>query len=498
MPFDPTTSDPMPQQQWRVRPLLTDEEQKVARDRFELLRPHLEDGVPLTRIAEQTGQKLRTLRRWVSDWRERGMAGLVARRRADRGGRRLAEELRRLIEGLSLQRPRPSARSVHRKVVRVAAERGWRPPSYSLVADIIQRMAPALRMLANQGSKAYSETFDLLHRREAERPNEIWQADHTPLDIRVLDEKGNPGRPWLTVILDDHSRAVTGWRMGFQAPSALYTALTLRQAIWRKSDIRWQVCGIPEVFYTDHGSDFTSRHLEQVAIDLKFQAIFSAVARPRGRGKIERFFGVVNELFLSEQPGYSPPAEPPAAPSLTLAQLEQRFNEFVLSDYHLRVHTETKMAPRDRWRARAFIPRMPESLEQLDLLLLTVPRSRLVRRDGIFFQSLRYIDTTLAAYVGEVVIIRYDPRDLAEIRVFHNDRFLCRAICQQLAGQTVALKDIVQARRERRRQLRDEIKQRTRMVDLLLEAKSQEASTLPLPPPPSTRSRLKRYFNDDD
>ena len=43
-------------------------------------------------------------------------------------------------------------------------------------------------------------------------------------------------------------------------------------------------------------------------------------------------------------------------------------------------------------------------------------KSRKVHPDGIHFQSLRYLDLTLAAYVGESVIIRYDPRDMAEIR----------------------------------------------------------------------------------
>ena len=59
---------------------------------------------------------------------------------------------------------------------------------------------------------------------------------------------------------------------------------------------------------------------------------------------------------------------------------------------------------------------MPESLEQLDLLLLTVPRTRRVRPDGIHFMGMRYIDPTLAAYVGEEVLLRYDPRDMAEVR----------------------------------------------------------------------------------
>ncbi len=45
---------------------------------------------------------------------------------------------------------------------------------------------------------------------------------------------------------------------------------------------------------------------------------------------------------------------------------------------------------------------MPESLEQLDLLLMHEVRARRIRRDGIHFQELRYLSLTLAVYVGEV------------------------------------------------------------------------------------------------
>ena len=110
--------------------------------------------------------------------------------------------------------------------------------------------------------------------------------------------------------------------------------------------------------------------------------------------------------------------------------------------------------PQARWEGGGFLPRLPESLEQLDLLLLTVAKSRKVRPDGIHFQGLRYLDLTLAAYVGESVIIRYDPRDMAEIRIFHDQRFLCRAICAELAGETIALRDIMRTRNRRRRDLR--------------------------------------------
>ena len=58
-------------------------------------------------------------------------------------------------------------------------------------------------MLAHEGPSAYEQAFDLLHRFEAEQPNELWQADHTPLDILVLDSSGRSVKPWLTVILDE-------------------------------------------------------------------------------------------------------------------------------------------------------------------------------------------------------------------------------------------------------------------------------------------------------
>jgi putative transposase len=86
---------------------------------------------------------------------------------------------------------------------------------------------------------------------------------------------------------------------------------------------------------------------------------------------------------------------------------------------------------------------MPESLEQLDLLLVQVARKRRVQQSGISVEGYADIDPTLSAYVGEEVMIRYDPIDLAELRVFFEDRFVCRAICPELSGQTVSLKRLV-------------------------------------------------------
>ena len=58
----------------------------------------------------------------------------------------------------------------------------------------------SLMKMAHEDTKAYSDTFDLLYRREAVASNAIWQADHTQMDISVLDREGRQKRPWLTVI----------------------------------------------------------------------------------------------------------------------------------------------------------------------------------------------------------------------------------------------------------------------------------------------------------
>jgi putative transposase len=60
-----------------------------------------------------------------------------------------------------------------------------------------------------------------------------------------------------------------------------------------------------------------------------------------------------------------------------------------LRDYHARPHGETKAPPLARWQRSGFLPRMAGSLEQPDLLLLTVAKTRKIQADGVLFQGMR-------------------------------------------------------------------------------------------------------------
>jgi putative transposase len=479
---------------------LDDRQRQQAMRRWQLLRAHVDEGLPLARAAAAAGVPYRTAQRWLASYRAGGLAALAPAGRSDRGTRRFPRELVCLIEALAVTLPAPTAAFIHRRVVQIAKLKGWPVPSYRTVVSVVGALDRGLVTLAHEGPVAYRDRYELVLRRDAQAPNELWQADHTLLDVLVLDHLARPARPWLAAILDDHSRAIAGYTVSLSAPAAMHTALALRQAICRKTDPAWSVYGLPDILYTDHGSDFISEHIEQVCVDLHVQLVHSTGGRPQGRGKIERFFGSLTTELLPDLPGHLVAGRQATPPALTLHQLDDAIGRWIVHTYHRREHSETGIAPAQAWLGAGWLPRTIESLEQLDLLLVMVAKRRIVHRDGIRFEGNRYLDPTLAAYVGEPVTIRYDPRDLAEIRVFHHNRFLCRAISPEHADETISLKDIQAARNARRRALRNRLNDLSRTVGQYLPAPQlhpvEEPVAEPAPPRTHHRPRLRVYRED--
>ncbi|HYZ21903.1 MAG TPA: helix-turn-helix domain-containing protein, partial [Rhodopila sp.] len=110
----------------------------VALQHFRLLRPVLEDAVPLCALSRMSGVPEPTLRRWLARYRREGLSGLRRRTRSDQGGRRcMSPELVAVIEGLALQRPRRSAAAIHRLVREMTEREGQSSPSYATVHAVV-------------------------------------------------------------------------------------------------------------------------------------------------------------------------------------------------------------------------------------------------------------------------------------------------------------------------------------------------------------------------
>ena len=120
-------------------PGLADDRRSAALARFQIIRPHLEEGVPLARIAQERHLSPRTLSRWAAHYRRIGLPGLCRKSRNDWDKRKMSPILRKFIEGLALHRPHLSAAGVHREATLIAARPGEPAPSYRTVHTEVSR-----------------------------------------------------------------------------------------------------------------------------------------------------------------------------------------------------------------------------------------------------------------------------------------------------------------------------------------------------------------------
>ncbi|EFH79870.1 helix-turn-helix domain-containing protein [Ktedonobacter racemifer] len=71
---------------------LTEEQRAEAYRRYEVVRACVEEGIAQTVVARERGVPVKTLQRWVRQYREYGLCGLARQARADRGTQRMSEE----------------------------------------------------------------------------------------------------------------------------------------------------------------------------------------------------------------------------------------------------------------------------------------------------------------------------------------------------------------------------------------------------------------------
>jgi len=347
-------------------------------------------------------------------------------------------------------------------------------------------------VLAHDSEEAYEREFDQILRRQAKRPNEMWQADHKELDIFATDQFGRTGKVWLTAISDDFSRVVMGYYLGVGAANSMRIALAMRQAIWRKEDERWPVCGIPDLLYTDRGRDFKSTHIEQVCADLKIKVVRTRRRKPRGRGKIERFFRTVDQIFTHKWKNEK-------AKPVSLSSLETEFHEWLMTEYHQEKHKGIKTPPMVKWNEGKCLPRLPDSLDALDLMLHKVGRPRKMWQDGIRFKNLRYSHLLLTQSMGEEFTIRYDPRDLSSIWVYEEEgKLLCKAVSADLLESEMGLSDLMAKNARTKKELKKKIKEKNAAADAFV--KDEDRKQAPAPEATSTdnvlKLKLRKHFHE--
>ena len=186
------------------------------------------------------------------------------------------------------------------------------------------------------------------------RPNAIWQIDHSPADIILVDADSRApiGRPWVTLVIDVASRVITGLYVSLDPPSVVSVGMALQHAILAKDaalaergiSAEWPAFGLPELVHSDNGSDFRSQSFARACSNLGIETDHRPVGAPRYGGHVERLIGsVMSEMHLLPGATFSNVAargdyDSDAAAVMTIDEFEIWLWRFVAGDYNRRVH----------------------------------------------------------------------------------------------------------------------------------------------------------------
>lgn len=405
-------------------------------------------------IAQQLNMSVRNVQVLMKAWQTEGVDGVVRQVRSDRGARRLDEDWTNYIVQTYRAGNRGGRRMSRAQVgVRVAARAleigDSNPPSRASVYRILRSEIEQQEQRSRIRSIGWSGETLLLKTREGievevKESNQVWQCDHTRVDLLVVDQVGEVlGRPWLTTIVDTYSRCIIGIHLGMEAPSAVVVCLALRHAILPKqysADYEltqlWGTYGVPQYLYTDGGKEFNSNHLEQVANELKI--VLCQRRYPAEGGIVERPFGTLNSELFATLPGYTGnhtkrrPKQAEANASLTLIQLEKQIVRYIVDRYNQGIDPRSGDQTRiGRWESARLAQLPLLSDRDLDICLMRRDRRVVYRGGYIQFANLHYRGEHLDGYAGNGVVLRYNPRDITSILIYREDGgkdvFLSRA-----------------------------------------------------------------------
>lgn len=334
-----------------------------------------------------------TMRDWTEAYRAMGLDGLKPQPRSDAGSSRaIPETVQDLLLAMRRERPKASLESLCR-AMRLSGK---------IPADL--RLAPSTvhRVLAAHGAPVVPAGTPEPDARAFTHPhaNDLWTSDVMHGPRLLVPGRRDGGKTYLLAFLDDATRMVP-FGAFYASENAACFQDALKQALLRR--------GVPRRLYCDNGSTYRTHHLEVICATLAIVLIHSRPHKPRGRGKIERFFRTVRSAFL-----------PHVTPEMltSLATLNRVFWAWLEAEYHHTVHGGLDgKTPLDRFLEDGALTRpAPEDLDALMRMKVTrkVARDRTIQLAGRVYEAPD-------GFVGEVVEVRYDPYDPA--RPVH---FVCK------------------------------------------------------------------------
>jgi len=334
----------------------------------------------------------RTFKRWLHIYRKEGYEGLKPSRRTDRGkSRKISYATGEAITHLCEEYDFKTISNLYRH----------------LLNEGIIESEHFTEVTLRNFLKANNISFDSQETRprkayEAPHINILWIADfmHGP----YVREGKKKLKTYLCAIIDDYSRLITGAQF-FLSEHSLSLQKTLKQAVL--------TYGIPQRFYCDNGKVFSSGYIHMVCAKLGTALIHSKPYDSPSRGKIERFFRTVRDMFIAllyiENKTFS------------LDELNAAFSRWLLDEYNVNTHRGIGDTPMDRYLAdmpnvaiKTIIPAEADHYFH-HAIFRTVKNDSTVTVDNVLYE-------VPAKYIGKKIEIRYPLDNPLDLRIFQDNK----------------------------------------------------------------------------
>lgn len=395
------------------------EEQKmeVALFRFGLIAPLLNGQVDnpkayLEKISSQVydvpyyGRKEyceRTFRRWLWDYRKDNLEGLKPQDRKDKGqSRTISKALAEKIIAFRHEHPGLSVMLLYDQMAK---------EGLILRSEVSYHSVYRFLKKKNLAKPLVDEVVVKDRKRFAyDEVNRMWQGDMMAGPYVHANGKKKP--TYLFAFIDDCSRVVTSaqfsFEQNFEAMKKVYIEAVVRR-------------GIPKIVYLDNGKVYRSQVFHWGCAQMGTTVTHTEPYDAPSKGKIERFFRTVRGRFL---PLLSYPVD-------SLDELNRAFGKWLEEDYHRRIHSSLDMSPLDKYLSlinQVKFAREPDLVRELFLKR----ESRRVYNDATVSIGGRLFEVP-PTLIGQRVEVRFETKDLREILIYVNDKFVAKGLPVQLA-----------------------------------------------------------------
>jgi transposase InsO family protein len=375
--------------------------EEVAVQRFQLISPLLAEGLDAgkaaqlkAQICQTSGLSERTIRRYLSQYRDEGFEGLKPKGKSGQAKSKRGSIPDHLVEQAILLRRETPTRSVT-QIIQILEWEGLAEPGQIKRSTLQDKLTE--RGYSSRQMKLYSQTSVAAKRFQKRHRNQLWQSDIKYGPYLPIGPNGTKKQVYLVIFIDDATR--------FVLHGAFYPTLdsrivedAFRQAV--------QKYGAPEAVYFDNGKQFRTKWMSRTCSKLGTRLLYARPYAAESKGKVEKFNRTVDS-FLGEIALEKP---------TTLERLNELFEVWLLECYQNKPHSalgekiSPEMAYRGDRKALRFIN--PDILTNAFLHCET----RKVDKSGcISFLDQKY--EVGLSFIGRQVDVIYDPSDLEELTI---------------------------------------------------------------------------------